>query len=78
MGLVAPGTDKESREKTYALVPHIDPLLQNRYFLSNEHGGFGEWQWAVSKDTADITNILEDAMSNNLSCRIPLAEMPAF
>jgi len=24
----------------------------------NEHGGFGVWQWAVSKDPADITGIL--------------------
>lgn len=28
----------------------------------NEHGGFGEWQWAISKDPADISRILETAM----------------
>ena len=24
----------------------------------NEHGGFGTWRWAVSKDPGDITDIL--------------------
>jgi len=26
----------------------------------NEQGGFGTWQWAVSKDPADIAGILEN------------------
>jgi hypothetical protein len=26
----------------------------------NEHGGFGIWQWAVSKDPADVTGIMEN------------------
>ena len=26
----------------------------------NEHGGFGIWQWAVSKDPADVAGILEN------------------
>lgn len=28
----------------------------------NEHGGFGKWQWAVSKNPADVKNIIEDAI----------------
>ncbi|MEA1943890.1 MAG: DEAD/DEAH box helicase family protein [Euryarchaeota archaeon] len=27
----------------------------------NEHGGFGEWRWAVSKNPADVADILEKA-----------------
>lgn len=27
----------------------------------NEHGGFGIWSWAVSKDPADIIGIIENA-----------------
>lgn len=29
----------------------------------NEHGGFGTWQWDVSRDPADVTEILEKAVS---------------
>lgn len=29
----------------------------------NQHSGFGEWQWVVSKDPADVAGILEDAVS---------------
>lgn len=29
----------------------------------NEHGGFGMWQWTVSKDPADVAGILQDMMS---------------
>jgi type III restriction enzyme len=29
----------------------------------NEHGGFGAWSWAVSKNPADVAGILEKAMS---------------
>jgi hypothetical protein len=25
----------------------------------NEHGGFGKWQWAVSKNPADVKGIIE-------------------
>lgn len=28
----------------------------------NEHGGFGKWTWAVSKDPADVGMIIENAM----------------
>jgi len=28
----------------------------------NEHGGFGKWTWAVSKDPADVRMIIEDAI----------------
>jgi hypothetical protein len=27
----------------------------------NQHGGFGIWQWSVSKDPADVAEILEKA-----------------
>lgn len=26
----------------------------------NEQGGFGMWSWAVSKDPADVTGIIEN------------------
>jgi type III restriction enzyme len=29
----------------------------------NEHGGFGTWSWAVSKDPADVAGIIERAAS---------------
>ncbi len=29
----------------------------------NEHGGFGLWQWTVSKDPADVAGILQDMVS---------------
>lgn len=25
----------------------------------NAHGGFGTWTWAVSRDTADVSGIIE-------------------
>ncbi|MBW1793092.1 MAG: DEAD/DEAH box helicase family protein [Deltaproteobacteria bacterium] len=28
----------------------------------NEHGGFGKWEWAVSKNPADVKMIIEDAV----------------
>ncbi len=28
----------------------------------NEHGGFGKWTWAVSKDPADVRMTIEDAI----------------
>jgi type III restriction enzyme len=30
----------------------------------NSQGGFGKWEWAVSKNTADIVGILDNAMKN--------------
>jgi len=30
----------------------------------NEHGGFGTWRWAVSKDPADVAGILENIAGN--------------
>jgi type III restriction enzyme len=27
----------------------------------NQHGGFGIWQWSVSKDPVDVAEILEKA-----------------
>ena len=29
----------------------------------NENGGFGKWQWAVSKNPADVAEILDNAIS---------------
>lgn len=29
----------------------------------NGYGSFGMWQWAVSKDPADVAGVLENAMS---------------
>jgi len=28
----------------------------------NTHGGFGKWQWAVSKDPADVAGIIEKSV----------------
>jgi type III restriction enzyme len=37
----------------------------NEWVISvNEHGGFGMWQWAVSKNPADISRVLENATFN--------------
>jgi type III restriction enzyme len=33
----------------------------------NEHGGFGTWRWAVSKDPADVAEILENIGKNSCS-----------
>ncbi|HUT52639.1 MAG TPA: DEAD/DEAH box helicase family protein [bacterium] len=27
----------------------------------NEHGGFGQWKWAVSKDPADVADVIDEA-----------------
>ena len=29
----------------------------------NAHGGFGTWQWAVSKNPADVKGIIDQAMN---------------
>ena len=29
----------------------------------NEHGGFGTWRWAVSKNPADIAAIIQEAVA---------------
>ena len=29
----------------------------------NQHGGFGTWQWAVSKDPADVAGIINTTSS---------------
>lgn len=28
----------------------------------NEHGGFGHWQWAVSRQPGDVVGILEQSL----------------
>jgi hypothetical protein len=33
----------------------------------NEDGGFGHWQWAVSRDPADVRGIIGDAIKKAAS-----------
>ena len=50
-------------------IPAIRTRLTKHTFLDewvkavNAHGGFGKWQWVVSKNPADVVGILDAAAS---------------
>ncbi|MCX6677280.1 MAG: AAA family ATPase [Methanothrix sp.] len=45
---------------------HVDKtkrrFLDERVRAMNAHGGFGKWGWAVSRDTADVSGIIEKSL----------------
>ena len=39
---------------------HVDEWVK----AVNQHGGFGTWKWAVSKNPADVDGIIADAVAS--------------